>query len=97
MRLVQEGDALARDRPCGEAVVADNVAGQAGRAADPHRHAALDLAQHRRTVRRLDDVGHVAGGRDVGDGDGHAVVEGVEDLADQDARIERDGLTSKNK
>ena len=34
----------------------------------------------------------MAGGGDVGDGHGKAVVEGVEDLAHQDAGIERDGL-----
>ena len=92
MRLVQERDAGSGRGPLGEDVVADDVAGQAGGSAEPDRHALLALVQHRGPIGRLDDVRHVASGRDVGDRDGHRIVEGIEDFADQYARVECDRL-----
>src|SRR3546814_10186762 len=38
MRLVEEGEALADPRAAGEAIVADDVAGEARRAAEPRGH-----------------------------------------------------------
>ncbi len=48
--------------------------------------------KHGRAIGRLDNVGHVAGGRYVSDGDRHAVVDDVQDFADQDASVERHRL-----
>src|SRR3546814_6951789 len=92
MRLVEEGEALADPRAAGEAIVADDVAGEARRAAEPRGHSVAALIEHRRAIGRFDHVRHMAGRRDVGDTYGHAIVEQVEYLADQDAGIEGDRL-----
>src|SRR3546814_2853868 len=48
--------------------------------------------QHGGAVGGLYDVGHVAGGGDVGDRDGHAVVDDVQDFADQYAGVQSHGF-----
>src|SRR3546814_3996517 len=95
MRLVEEGEALADPRAAGEAIVADDVAGEARRAAEPRGHSVAALIEHRRAIGRFDHVGHMAGRRDVGDTYGHAIVEQVEYLADQDGGLEGDRLDRK--
>src|SRR3546814_12207539 len=92
MRLVEDGEALTDAGAAGEAIVADDVAGEARRAAEPRGHSVAALIEHRRAIGRFDHVGHMAGRRDVGDTYGHAIVEQVEYLADQDAGIEGDRL-----
>src|SRR3546814_18709823 len=48
--------------------------------------------QHGGAVGGLYDVGHVAGGGDVGDRDGHAVVDDVQDFADKYAGVQSHGF-----
>src|SRR3546814_19150742 len=48
--------------------------------------------QHGGAVGGLYDVGHVAGGGNVGDRDGHAVVDDVQDFADQYAGVQSHGF-----
>src|SRR3546814_12323008 len=50
MRLVEEGEALADPRAAGEAIVADDVAGEARRAAEPRGHSVAALIEHRRAI-----------------------------------------------
>ena len=73
-------------------VVADDVSGQAGRTADANRDARFRLVHQRRPIGRFDDIGHVAGGRNVGHGKEQGVVEDVEDFAHQNAGVERDRI-----
>ena len=90
MRLVEKGEALADASAAGEAIVTDHVAREARGASEPHGLAAARFAEHRGAIGRLDHVGHVAGGRDVGNPDRHAIVEQVEDFADEYPGVERD-------
>src|SRR3546814_17241065 len=50
MRLVEEGEALADPRAAGEAIVADDVAGEARRAAEPRGPSVAALTEHRRAT-----------------------------------------------
>ena len=80
---------MQRPSPC---VVADDIARQTGRPAQPVGLAGLGLAQKGRAIGRLDHVGHVAGGGNVGDRHRYGVVEDIEDLAHKNSRIQRHRL-----
>ena len=54
--------------------------------------ARLGLVHQGGAIGGFDHVRHVAGGRDIGDGKGHAIGGQVEDFANQNARVQRDGL-----
>ena len=88
MRLVEEGEALAglwRNR---QAVIADNVTCEATGPAEADCGAVAPFTQHGGAVGGLDHVGHVAGGADIGDADGHAIVKDIKQFADQYACVE---------
>src|SRR3546814_2048805 len=57
MRLVEEGEPLADPRAAGQAIVADDVAREAGGTAEPRGHALAALIEHRRSIGRFDHVG----------------------------------------
>ncbi len=54
--------------------------------------AGVEAAEDPGPVGHLQDIGHVAGGRDVEDGDVDLVVHHIEHLADQDAGADGDRL-----
>ena len=91
---VTEDDAVADGEGLVEGVGADGVAGEAGRAGESVGMGLLPrlaAAEDGRTVGHLDDVGHVAGGRSIEDGDGVLLLD-VEHLGDEEAGVQRDGL-----
>ena len=91
---VTEDDAVADGEGLVEGVGADGVTGEAGRAGEGVGMGLLPrlaAAEDGRTVGHLDDVGHVAGGRGVEDGDGVFLLD-VEHLGDEEAGVQRDGL-----
>ena len=93
MRHVGEYKPAAADERFVERVVADNVASQAGGAAQTvgvRFFAWHGAANDAGSVRHLDHVRHVVGGRCVEDGDGHAVVDDIKHLGDQKAGVQGD-------
>ena len=92
MRLIEEGETCAGFGADGEAVVTDNIARKAGGAAETDGRPVFTFAEHSRAIRCLNNVGHMASGADVGYAHGHAVVEYIEDFANEDACVKRDGL-----
>ena len=82
MGLIEEGDPRPRFGAAGDSIVADNVPREAGRPPESRDWPFAAFMQHGRAIGRFDHVGHVAGGADVGDGDGHPVMDDVEDFAD---------------
>ena len=91
---VTKDDAVADGEGLVEGVGADGVAGEAGRTGEGVGMGLLPrlaAAEDGRTVGHLDDVGHVAGGRGVEDGDGVFLLD-VEHLGDEEAGVQRDGL-----
>lgn len=91
---VTKDDAVADGEGLVEGIGADGVAGEAGRAGESVGMGLLPrltTAEDGRAVGHLDDVGHVAGGRGVEDGDGVLLLD-VEHLGDEEAGVQRDGL-----
>lgn len=91
---VTKDDAVADGEGLVEGVGADGVAGEAGRTGKGVGMGLLPrlaAAEDGRTVGHLDDVGHVAGGRGIEDGDGVLLLD-VEHLGDEETGIQRDGL-----
>ena len=92
MRLIKKGETCAGFGADGEAVVTDNIASKAGGAAETNGRPVFTFAEHSGAIRCLNNVGHMASGADVGYAHGHAVVEYIEDFANEDACVKRDGL-----
>ena len=91
---ITKDDAVAYGEGLIEGVGADGVAGEAGRAGEGVGMGLLPrlaAAEDGRTVGHLNDVGHVAGGRGIEDGDGVLLLD-VEHLGDEEAGVQRDGL-----
>lgn len=95
MRHVQKHEPLPDLQGLGEGVISDDVAGQAGDAAQAvgvREFARQVGTDDVRSVRHLQGVRHVVGRRDVDDRDVDAVMDQVEDRADQDAGADADGF-----
>ena len=95
MGHVEEGDAVADFERGGEGVVADDVASEAGGAAEAvsvEEFAGVARAEDFGAVGHFEDVGHVAGGGDIEDGEVQRVLRQVEDGAGEDAGVEGDGF-----
>ena len=94
MRLIEEGETRAGFGWHRQAIVADHIAREAGRAAEAERdHIGVgDFAQHGGAIGRFEHIGHVAGRADIGDADRHFVEHRVQQRADEDSRIERHRL-----
>ena len=93
---VVEDEFVAHGQRLVEGVVADDVAGQAGWPAEAigvGAFAGFAGMFQRRAIGHFDDVGHVAGGGGVDDGDVHAVVDEVDDAGDKVAGVEDDGFS----
>ena len=78
-----------------EGVIADDIAGEAGAAAEAVvvRESALGAsAADVRGVGHFEAIGHVAGDTDVEDAEVHGIVDGVDDAADEDAGADGDGF-----
>ena len=93
---IPEEETVALGEGSVEAVVADDIPGQAGRAAEPEGDslfAGVACVQQGRAVGHLDDVRRVAGGRQIQDGKaGIAVAQGVQYRGDEIACVQRPGL-----
>ena len=79
-----------------EAIIADDIPGQAGRAAEPEGDgpfAGVARVQQGRAVGHLDDVRRVAGSGQIQDGKaGIAVAQGVQHRGDEITCVQRPGL-----
>jgi hypothetical protein len=92
MRLIEEGEARAGFGGDGQAIVADDVACEAARAAKAHNGAIFTLTKHCGAVRRFNHVGHVASGADISDTYSDAIVEDIKQFAYKNASVKRDGF-----
>ena len=89
-RHVLQDDLAALCQGVVEGVVPDDVPGQAGGSCQAVGVGLLPRLAgilHRRTVRHLQHVGHVAGGGGVQNGNIHAVVDYLQHGGDQKARV----------
>ena len=94
MRLVEEGKARAGRETARKLVIADDIAREARWATESHRviHTVVTLTKHRGPIWRLDHIGHMAGGGNIGHRQRHPVPARIEYGADEDAGIERHRL-----